>query len=217
MTGRHRTAPITPARRALLGAVPLVGTAGVAAASLLTGMTPGGGGAATTVLPGTTAAAATGSDVTRTLPGKGETAMDAVGGARDAATARQSAGEASQRRVSTVAEELRGQAAERAEQARTAGNAELVDYHQHEAQRQEQAQPTSRAVVVSDDGTGDDVTGDDVTRDAGRTGAADPGAACTSDDLLKLGPLTMSGPASGCGLDPWIEDQLRDGDEMDDD
>lgn len=203
MTGRHRTARFTPARRALLGTVPIVGTAGVAATSLLTGMTPGGGDGAEPTLPGTTAVAAPGSTVTRTLPGMGETAMDAVGGARGAAAARQTAGEVSERRVSTVAEELRDQAAERAQRARGAGNAELVDYHQQEAQRQEQARSTSRPVVMHDN----------------RPSRVDPdpGAACTSEDLLQLGPLQMSGQSSGCGLDPWIEDQLRDQDETTDD
>lgn len=191
MTGRHRRAHGT-ARRALLGTVPLVGTAGVAT-GLLTGMAPGDGRAADPAAPGAVASTATEPAVTRTVPGKGETALDAVGGARDAVVARRSRGEASETRVSTVAEELRSQAAERAGQARAAGDAELAGYHEQEAERQERARSTSRPVVPAPD----------------RIDSGDgPGVECTSDDLLELGPLTMTGPGSDCGPDPWIAEQL---------
>ncbi|GEC23424.1 hypothetical protein PSA01_04530 [Pseudonocardia saturnea] len=132
-----------------------------------------------------------------TLPGRGELLMDAVAGARDAAQARQSADERDAAEVSTIADQLRVQAEERAEQARAAGDAEVAAYYDAEAQQQRTA-GSSRHVVPAPLDADDPV--------------ADPGATCSSSDLLELGPIAMAGPDDpNCALDPWIAGQIEDG------
>lgn len=203
MSGRHRRAGTIPARGALLGTLPLVGGAGVVT-GLLAGVTPEAQSedAAPRPAPVATTTTEAGATADRTLPGMGEMAIDAVGGARDAAAARESAEQASAVHVSTVAEQLQRQATERAAQARASGDLELAEYHQQEADRQEAAEPTSRPVVPS-----------------GGDGASmfdeEPGEYCTADDLLELGPLTMSGPDTDCDIDPWVADQVADQDRDD--
>ncbi|MEV1290893.1 hypothetical protein [Pseudonocardia sp. NPDC049635] len=220
MTGRHRRTP-TPTTRALLGTVPLLGGAGMAA-GLLAGAAPEGtpapapvvaalpvAEAPATALPvpeaGATALPVTGVGATAPVgvasgpgpvPGGGEILMDAVAGARDAAQARQAADAREAAEVSTVAEQLRVQAEERAEQARAAGDAELAAYHEAQAEQQRSA-GSSRQVVPA-------------PLDSGAL-AADPGATCTSSDLLRLGPVALAGPDDpDCRLDPWIAGQLED-------
>lgn len=196
MSARHRRPRTTPGRLALLGTVPLVGGAGLAAALV--------GGAAGTdpardVTP--TAAAADGTAVDGTavdptdavaVPGRGEIVLDAVGGARDAATRAGDARTAD--RVSTVAAELRDQARSRADAARAAGDAELAAYHRDEAARQDRVADASRPVVP------DDQTGDDEL--------AGTSPLCRAADVVRLGPLTAAGPQ--CDEDPWIAGQVAD-------
>lgn len=201
MSGRHRRAGTTAARGALLGTLPLVGGAGVVS-GLLTGATPQAQSDPAPAEPAPVATTAdAGATADRTLPGMGEQAIDAVGGARDAAAARESAGQASAVHVSTVAEQLRSQAAERAEQARASGDLELAEYHQQEADRQARAEPTSRPVVAPD-------PDQDLRDDETPAFDDEPGRSCTADDLLELGPLTLSGPDTGCDVDPWVADQV---------
>ncbi|MEU6701212.1 hypothetical protein [Pseudonocardia sp. NPDC046786] len=215
MTGRHRT-PTTPGHRALLGTVPLLGGAGVAA-GLLAGAAPGdvpapAPAAATLPVaeaeiepaagpPGTASAPVTetGTAGPGALPGRGELLMDAVAGARDATQARQSMDAQAAAEVSTVAEQLRAQAEERAAQARAAGDAEFAAYHEAQAEQQ-RSTGSSRPVVPA-------------PLDADRTGdpVADPGATCTSSDLLRLGPVALAGPDDpDCELDPWVAGQVED-------
>ncbi|MEQ3549229.1 hypothetical protein WIS52_01995 [Pseudonocardia nematodicida] len=268
MTGRHRRTQFSPARRALLGTVPLLGGAGVAAAGVLGGAVPGddppetpipelpvaagtaassevtaasdaelleqgtgtqgpaagtGGaqprGSAATPLgaaaaPQGSAGVSSGSaavaqgavpetetpaveppatPVLRGLPGHGESAMEVVAGARDAAEAHSAADDRAAAQVGTVADELRAQAEQRAEDARAAGDAALAAYHEAEAERQ--AERPSRPVMIAPQRPADAV--------------ADPGASCDSSELLRLGPLAVAGPDDpDCALDPWIADQL---------
>jgi hypothetical protein len=195
MSGRHRRPGSTPAHRALLGTVPLVGGAGLVT-GLLAGAAPQpiGPAAVATTLPPPAEPELPGATASGALPGRGETAIDAVAGARDAALAREAAETASADRVSTVADELRAQADERAERARAAGDSELADYHRAEAERQEQAAASSRPVVPAD-----------------TEPAADPGAQCRSADLLQLGPLSVAGPDDpDCEVDPWVAGQVQD-------
>ncbi|MBP2368257.1 hypothetical protein JOF36_003953 [Pseudonocardia parietis] len=194
MSGRHRRAVTTPARRALLGTVPVVGAAGV-----LTGVLGGAAPepaapvavASTEPTPPTAPGPGTAWD--DSVPGHGEAVIDVVAGAQDAVQARQRVDARAAERVSTVAGELRDQAAERAEQARADGDAELAAYLREEAQRQEHAAASSRPVVPADE--------DPVT---------DPGETCTSTDLLRLGPLAVAGPDDPqCETDPWVADQME--------
>lgn len=196
MSARHRRPRTTPGRLALLGTVPLVGGAGLAAA-LVGGVA--GTDPARDVTP--TAAAADGTAVDGTavdptdavaVPGRGEIVLDAVGGARDAATRAGDAQTAD--RVSTVAAELRDQARSRADAARAAGDAELAAYHRDEAARQDRVADASRPVVP------DDQTGDDEL--------AGTSPLCRAADVVRLGPLTAAGPQ--CDEDPWIAGQVED-------
>ncbi|ALE77467.1 hypothetical protein WY02_02200 [Pseudonocardia sp. AL041005-10] len=191
MSARHRRPRTTPGRLALLGTIPLVGGAGLAAALV--------GGAdgtdpARDIAP--TAAAADGAAVDPTqavaVPGRGEIVLDAVGGARDAATRAGDARTAG--RVSTVAAELRDQARSRADAARAAGDAELAAYHRDEAARQDRVADASRPVVP------DEQTGDDEL--------AGTSPLCRAADVVRLGPLTAAGPQ--CDEDPWIAGQVED-------
>ncbi|WP_308819150.1 hypothetical protein [Pseudonocardia alni] len=191
MSARHRRPRTTPGRLALLGTIPLVGGAGLAAALV--------GGAdgtdpARDIAP--TAAAADGAAVDPTdavaVPGRGEIVLDAVGGARDAATRAGDARTAG--RVSTVAAELRDQARSRANAARAAGDAELAAYHRDEAARQDRVADASRPVVP------DEQTGDDEL--------AGTSPLCRAADVVRLGPLTAAGPQ--CDEDPWIAGQVED-------
>ena len=191
MSARHRRPRTTPGRLALLGTIPLVGGAGLAAALV--------GGAdgtdpARDIAP--TAAAADGAAVDPTdavaVPGRGEIVLDAVGGARDAATRAADARTAG--RVSTVAAELRDQARSRADAARAAGDAELAAYHRDEAARQDRVADASRPVVP------DEQTGDDEL--------AGTSPLCRAADVVRLGPLTAAGPQ--CDEDPWIAGQVED-------
>lgn len=193
MSGRHRRACTTPARRALLGTVPLIGGAGIMT-GLLTGATPEPAPVAVAAAEPPPTAPGPGTAWDDSVPGRGETAIDVVAGARDAVQARQSADARAAVQVSTVAQELREQAAERAEQARADGDAALAAYHREEAERQERASVSSRPVVPADD--------DPVT---------DPGEQCTSTDLFRLGPLAVAGPDDPeCEMDPWVADQMQD-------
>lgn len=191
MSARHRRPRTTPGRLALLGTIPLVGGAGLAAALV--------GGAdgtdpARDITPA--AAAADGAAVDPTgavaVPGRGEIVLDAVGGARDAATRAGDARTAG--RVSTVAAELRDQARSRADAARAAGDAELAAYHRDEAARQDRVADASRPVVP------DEQTGDDEL--------AGTSPLCRAADVVRLGPLTAAGPQ--CDEDPWIAGQVED-------
>ncbi|ALE83595.1 hypothetical protein [Pseudonocardia sp. HH130629-09] len=128
MSGRHRRPRTTPGRLALFGTVPLVGGAGLAAA--LAGadgtvparnVTPTPTAATAAVTNGASGGAADAAEPVA-VPGRGEIVLDAVGGARDAAT--RAADAQTSARVSTVAAELRDQARARAEAARAAGDAE---------------------------------------------------------------------------------------------
>lgn len=201
MSGRHRQDRITPARRALLGTVPLVGGAGVVG-GVLVGAPPQAEAPAPAA-DSTPVASGVEPTASVTVPGRGETAMDAVAGARDAATAEQSDADVDTvLRVSTVAQELREQAEVRAERARAAGDAELAAFHRDQAQAQERAERTSRPVVGTEPEPGPDVSGLPDT---------DPGDTCTSADLLRLGPLTVAGPDDPeCEVDPWVADQLAE-------
>lgn len=194
MSGRHRRTRTTTARCALLGTVPLVGGAGLVT-GLLTGAPPetvAPAAMATTAPP--PAPAPPGATASGALPGRGETAMDAVAGARDAVQAHRAADLRDAREVSTVARELRIQAEERAARARAAGDAELAAYQQEEAERQKQAEESSRPVVAEHEAP-----------------ESDPGEQCTSTDLLRLGPLAVAGPHDPeCEVDPWVADQVRD-------
>lgn len=199
MSGRHRRPRTTPGRLALFGTVPLVGGAGLAAA--LVGAD--GTGPARDVTPTPTAATAAvtnganGANGRATdaaepvaVPGRGEIVLDAVGGARDAAT--RAADAQTSARVSTVAAELRDQARARAEAARAAGDAELAAYHRDEAARQDRLAESSRPVLL------DDYTSDGV--------GSSP--LCRAADVVRLGPLTAAGPE--CDDDPWIAGQIDD-------
>ncbi|MER5673364.1 hypothetical protein [Pseudonocardia alni] len=191
MSGRHRRPRTTPGRLALLGTVPLVGGAGLAAALA--------GGADGTdpvrdITPTAAAADATAADTAEpvAVPGRGEIVLDAVGGARDAATRAGDAQTAG--RVSTVAAELRDQARSRADAARAAGDAELAAYHRDEAARQDRVADASRPVVPDEPTGDDDLTG--------------TSPLCRAADVVRLGPLTATGPQ--CDDDPWIGGQVQD-------
>ncbi|MBC3192016.1 hypothetical protein H7X46_13165 [Pseudonocardia sp. C8] len=211
MTGRHRHTRTTPARRALLAAVPLIGGAGVVTV-LLAGAIPDTAGPAvpaTVTLPG--AVTAPGTFASGPLPGRGEATMDAVAGARDAVRAHETAGARAAARVSTVAEELRRQAADRAERARAAGDAELAAYLDEEAARQERAAAPSRPVVHaprSPDPHGPAPDGPAPRSPTDDRPAPEPGEDCRATDLLRLGPLTVAG--EGCDDAPWVTGQVRD-------
>ncbi|NWJ70463.1 hypothetical protein HX744_07955 [Pseudonocardia sp. ICBG1122] len=191
MSARHRRPRTTPGRLALLGTIPLVGGAGLAAA-----LVGGADGTDPTRDIAPTAAAGDGAAVDPTdavaVPGRGEIVLDAVGGARDAATRAGDARTAG--RVSTVAAELRDQARSRADAARAAGDAELAAYHRDEAARQDRVADASRPVVP------DEQTGDDEL--------AGTSPLCRAADVVRLGPLTAAGPQ--CDEDPWIAGQVED-------
>lgn len=200
MSGRHRRPRTTPGRLALLGTVPLVGGAGLAAA--LAGAD--GTDPARNVTPTPTAATAavtnganggaTDAAEPVAVPGRGEIVLDAVGGARDAAT--RAADAQTSARVSTVAAELRDQARARAEAARAAGDAELAAYHRDEAARQDRLADSSRPVLL------DDYTADYTADGVGSS------PLCRAADVVRLGPLTAAGPE--CDDDPWIAGQIDD-------
>ncbi|MEJ8280812.1 hypothetical protein [Pseudonocardia spirodelae] len=209
MTGRHRRTRTTPAQLVLLGAVPLLGGAGMVTA-LLGATTPGPDRTTATATTADTRAG-TGADSTappsapgaapvadRTVPGRGELALDAVGGARDAA--RRAGDEQVAARVSTVAAELRDRARERAAAARAAGDAELAAYHRAEAARYAADADSSRPVLPA--------VPDDLPGDPTEDGAPDPGGSCTAADVVRLGPLTATGPS--CANDPWVAGQVQD-------
>ncbi|WP_224388079.1 hypothetical protein [Pseudonocardia sp. ICBG1293] len=206
MSGRHRRPRTTPGRLALLGTVPLVGGAGLAAA--LTGGADGtdpAPGVVPTAAAGTTATDTTATDTATVhtgepvaVPGRGEVVLDAVGGARDAALRAGDAQTAG--RVSTVAAELRDQAQARADAARAAGDAELAAYHRDEAARQDRAAESSRPVVADElPAEADEEEGVDLT---------EPAPLCRAADVVRLGPLTATGPQ--CDTDPWIAGQVDD-------
>lgn len=198
MSGRHRPAGCTPARRALRSTVPLVGGAGLVT-GLLAGAAPEPATpvAMATPEPPPPTAAGPGAGGVDSLPGRGEAVIDVVSGAQDAIQAEQTADARAAQRVTTVAEELRAQATERAEQARADGDAELAAYLQEEAQRQERAAASSRPVVPAPD----------------EDSVADPGVECTSTDMLRLGPLSVAGPDDPeCEVDPWVAGQVEDSD-----
>lgn len=202
MSGRHRRPRTTPGRLALFGTVPLVGGAGLAAA--LVGAD--GTGPARDVTPTPTAATAAvtnganganGANGRATdaaepvaVPGRGEIVLDAVGGARDAAT--RAADAQTSARISTVAAELRDQARARAEAARAAGDAELAAYHREEAARQDRLADSSRPVLPDDQ----------------ISAGVDSSPLCRAADVVRLGPLTAAGPE--CDDDPWIAGQIDD-------
>lgn len=199
MSGRHRRPRTTPGRLALFGTVPLVGGAGLAAA--LAGadgtdparnVTPTPTAATAAVTNGANGANGRATDAAEpvAVPGRGEIVLDAVGGARDAAT--RAADAQTSARVSTVAAELRDQARARAEAARAAGDAELAAYHRDEAARQDRLANSSRPVLL------DDYTADGV--------GSSP--LCRAADVVRLGPLTAAGPE--CDDDPWIAGQIDD-------
>lgn len=201
MSGRHRHAGCTPARRALRSTVPLVGGAGLVT-GLLAGVAPEQATPVAMATPGPPPTAqGPGAGGVDSLPGRGEAVIDVVAGAQDAVQAEQTADARAAQRVTTVAEELRDQAAERAEQARADGDAELAAYLQEEEQRQQRAAAASRPVVPAPD--------DDPV--------SDPGVECTSTDMLRLGPLSVAGPDDPeCGVDPWVAGQVEDSEEYDD-
>lgn len=199
MSGRHRRPRTTPGRLALFGTVPLVGGAGLAAA--LVGADGTGPGRDVTPTPTAATAAVTnganGANGRATdaaepvaVPGRGEIVLDAVGGARDAAT--RAADAQTSARISTVAAELRDQARARAEAARAAGDVELAAYHREEAARQDRLADSSRPVLPDDQ----------------ISAGVDSSPLCRAADVVRLGPLTAVGPE--CDDDPWIAGQIDD-------